>query len=1715
MAAAVRELQVPAPPAAPDLSASLGGDSTAQAGDPIFSGTGPRSVSFMEASAQPHFGQRLSVQPPPSAPGSRRPSTVPLAPGAGGAPRQGSQRASTGAGPRVSLSPVKVPGSRRSVGAGREAGPAAAAPGATLHVAPSQPLSPQKRLSLSQLPTPLQGSALRQQRGAPQGPLSWDELPLQQLRDAFRRRSSATLEAGRPPRPEDYQPMEIDEFVDKFGTMLGRSAKELRTTFMRIDANANGSIDWDELSNFLLLNQAIASGRDGKPSVEPDSTYDEDYREGAAELIAQQGKFVEHTDTVCKVIVHPRYPRYVTAGQDGMVKYWHSGTLAHERTVHNGKAWVTDMLYAAPHGNSPNDHIVVAGIDRVVSVYEGNSGDLVKSFKGKRARKGGRKGLMRREVVMREDFTIPTRPHASSSKMQDGRPPGAEPSAEGQGQHSTLLAHFKRMRPVEMVLLEHLETIPWALGHYSFGYQERLLIGTDDTGTHPGGARIYMYNLAENTTLTDKVSIPCINSKGGAYGWPTGHKGGITRLVVADRMEGIITSGQDATIRILHLERGTNQRVLGTAHEVDITRPAAPRGLGGQPLGLNILQQGGDDTLDVTGEGGHRKPVHNFAWCDDRKLLASCGTERDVLVWNPFITKPVAKLAGHRTPMIDVVFNPQDNQIITLSSDKMVKVWDLRTYQCTQTLRDKHRYRPEDRLGALGYDARRSAIITASNRPHVRPMIRNFSEFAPNYHGHRKEVVGACYSLTFRQLVTADELHIYVWDLDTLQPVVGWEVPQGVTGLCFDNNERRLICGTRAGDTLMWNYVNAQLLKTCLGTTCTVTGEDGKKRKMLLEGASPGEATNCFFFEHERGGRVASSSPIAPRTIACIFAHRSVLLYEDTEDAQEAFYRDVAVPTDPPYGGVFSVCCVPAFSALVLGCGSGGVAVTILDQTTAPSKPVLLKRLQREGPPWLGLLDGPLHEDVPHCVRPGAVYVELKPVDSIVEQVLTLPRAPRIVISARGDGCISFWDVDLFTGEGLGEMFCFQATHEQGESVYALATDEAQGRLFTGDVAGYVHTYDIGRISDGGPPEGVAWADALQKLSGFRAHRGGVSELKHLPVQDLLLVAGGDCIVQLVTPEGLVACRIGETAPRPAPRMSMMAGPEPLLALGMRSQWQRHPLPHSPPAQQSILLYRKADLVRALASDTSGRGMNVEQAAAAVMRLTKGRFLTLDGADWSSSSDRAREEGAEALTHSVLRLLCHESADGPPLVTMAREEGDTWYSADRQRITDLGGVDYPSPRAVVESRALLWDQRRRSSNPQSRQTTESALPQRQVTTRAARGGAEHGAHPGAPPAPSIGRRLLEPLPTPLGVGQLSPRRRMPAAEDNPLVVPRESRAPPSASDQSSHTGPDQSPGQRPPATPSASSRGSLESPRPPKEDPATAALRRRQQAALKRLLMPPAPPREGLPRRCRYAQTARHPAGFGWHSCGSSTWAPQRMGSPRSHRSRSGSEGSESEEETKVFWRTDPAEWQRPKRPVQVCGEAAELRLGLVAPAPQGTPTTPATDSESQPAPPAPGERAAEAPAGHPRLSRAPRQQRSPSAASRASAHPHAASGGTSPADATQRRRVSVSPPPRSASDVPAADAPARAPAKKLPHKVVDPDKLRADEARQWYLKARREHPPTKRRHRKYEVREQPLRAHHLLCIQEVVTPPNPRRSHRPLDKVPAAGARLPTAGAT
>jgi WD40 repeat protein len=95
---------------------------------------------------------------------------------------------------------------------------------------------------------------------------------------------------------------------------------------------------------------------------------------------------------------------------------------------------------------------------------------------------------------------------------------------------------------------------------------------------------------------------------------------------------------------------------------------------------------------------GHKKGVHSFEFCQAGKFIASCGMCREVIVWSPYTMQLMSVLHGHISPVQEICVDEEHAMLITVSVDKMIKVWDVATLACEQTIHDQTHHRPENRL---------------------------------------------------------------------------------------------------------------------------------------------------------------------------------------------------------------------------------------------------------------------------------------------------------------------------------------------------------------------------------------------------------------------------------------------------------------------------------------------------------------------------------------------------------------------------------------------------------------------------------------------------------------------------------------------------------------------------------------------------------------------------------------------------------------------------------------------------------------------------------------------------------------------------------------------------------------------------------------------------------------------------------------------------------
>ena len=112
---------------------------------------------------------------------------------------------------------------------------------------------------------------------------------------------------------------------------------------------------------------------------------------------------------------------------------------------------------------------------------------------------------------------------------------------------------------------------------------------------------------------------------------------------------------------------------------------------------------------------GHKDFVHSVAFRADGRLLASCGSDRTVRVWDVAAAKCVAVLNGHTDEVFSAVFHPDGTRLASGGRDRAVWLWDLATGQEVARLEGHTNY-----IYSLAFSPDGTSLVSGSGDGTVR-----------------------------------------------------------------------------------------------------------------------------------------------------------------------------------------------------------------------------------------------------------------------------------------------------------------------------------------------------------------------------------------------------------------------------------------------------------------------------------------------------------------------------------------------------------------------------------------------------------------------------------------------------------------------------------------------------------------------------------------------------------------------------------------------------------------------------------------------------------------------------------------------------------------------------------------------------------------------------------------------------------------------------------
>ena len=254
---------------------------------------------------------------------------------------------------------------------------------------------------------------------------------------------------------------------------------------------------------------------------------------------------------------------------------------------------------------------------------------------------------------------------------------------------------------------------------------------------------------------------------------------------------------------------------------------------------------------------GHVKACNGFVYNERAKLMASCGVERDVLLWNPFSPDNISRLSGHNSSVKALCTIKDTNEIVSLDVEGITKVWDIRHAHCLQTL-----------FPGEGINHVRTLIMDNTLPMKLITASRTLSQWPLSVGGIAEQtkenqipLSHVLYNRNFRQIITVVQHSsvLNVWNAETGKFVRIVETESDsreakksmkdlndITAITLDHGHRRVIIGTHKGNALtVWNTSNCKCLK-------------------ILHKYSPLEEAELFKQQDEKKGKKKTAAVIKP-----------------------------------------------------------------------------------------------------------------------------------------------------------------------------------------------------------------------------------------------------------------------------------------------------------------------------------------------------------------------------------------------------------------------------------------------------------------------------------------------------------------------------------------------------------------------------------------------------------------------------------------------------------------------------------------------------------------------------------------------------------------------------------------------------------------------------------------------------------------------------------
>ncbi|XP_077992887.1 cilia- and flagella-associated protein 337-like [Glandiceps talaboti] len=1122
--------------------------------------------------------------------------------------------------------------------------------------------------------------------------------------------------------------LDIDEFRQAMKKTMGAGQvddRQLAIVFMKVDANCDGTVDWDEYLSYMLLEY---QERDLMNNLFKDVPFPKTLREIQS----------NHRDMISSIKFLPTvthrhgsvadesdhsFGRYITVSKEGVVNFWtldmtnlRSVTLEQPRDKVK-PMWITDMI-CMPNINM----IAMSSTERDLCFYDVNASKFDKVFQVS--------GMEHAPLCMDYWYDIKNMNNAVLAFGDSGGNVCAFVFTEALGSalfgsqnakgvgcrrvpfHEILKGGVKGIRAIRYLNVHEdwvrkVQYCPNLQSVISCATtsENSMFTGSVDrkkTGSIfriRKGLQCFEYSKEWNVIVTGGMDRtvrfwnPYVTTKATAV--MKGHNSAIMHITLNGNNGQIISVAKDKQIKVWDMRDQTClQTVAGRnvhmgPHLIN-TLCYNPRN-GSLILGTNMLGlfERKADEAEIGEPTSHNKPVRYSLYNDLFNQVVSACDDSIVSVWDVDTGTKTIQFSAHKTmergaersvEITAMTYDPSKRRLITGARDGTVKIWNFNNGACLRELEVFDSYEvtgivcPRQKIITTGWNRRLTTYIDLQDDDDVRQLpIR-----------HKDDVLSLAYYGPSHLGTSSYDGDIIIWSLETghmLSRMNAMEGTKPQTGrLNTPVSPVRPMGREKSATGLSERDTRKLETKT---STASVTSKEPenmglrsilKQPKSIAENGESGE-------EFKNSGKESVKKDLATNTILPAINNQGRI-----------------VATDPHQDS------------------SGGES----DDSNSSDDTTSTKSQDRTD----SAQSGRSSQDFYRISSESYAEFQRKH-EASVDKILFLQareqdKETATLMATGAEGWVRAWSID-HKGGLLGQ---FLATHRKNESVLAMTTDSTNQYLITGDTMGYVMVWDISEYCikenairkidhetrasrfpylkpDGlmelrsklqtqskyqqnlpKPPPSTNPEETVKeplKLNAYRAHLQAVNHVEYAEEKELIITSSTDCSVRLWTLCGRYIGTFGQKGgwdkladpiiPEKVPRrlpgdVKRVASAITLKVLngGTRPRWN---------LARNILLL-------CAARRTLGKATNIDS----LFKRVSGEEVVEDTDSSEDDSDKAADKGASSILGKSYKPKTRHKM--PPLLPEIRQNAHQLSVYSSLPFCDLDPVSEPKLPAVIQ-----------------------------------------------------------------------------------------------------------------------------------------------------------------------------------------------------------------------------------------------------------------------------------------------------------------------------------------------------------------------------------------------------------------------------------------------